>query len=819
MNMGSLIRDLRYAIRSLAQRPGFTLVALVTLALGIGANTAIFSVVNGVVLKPLPYDQPDRLVMVWETIAANDRRSVAPGNFVDWQAQNRTMEALAATYYGNFNLTGDGVPERIDGATVTSNLMSLLRVRAQLGRVFQVADDLHQDRRLVVIGDGLWKRRFGSDRNLLGRTITVDDISYEVVGVMPPGFQYPVKSDLWVLGRDRNAVSPSLIAQFPKNDWTHERDAHFINVIGRLRPGVTLSQAQSDLAAISRRLEQQFPGTNAGLGSNVVSLHTQIVGNVRPLLLLLLGAVVFVLLIACTNVANLLLVRASQRDREIAVRIAVGASRARLIRQFLTESILLSLAGGLLGLLVSIWAVALFVRLSPGDIPRLDEVSVDSRLLAFTLAISVLTGICFGLLPALQTTKTDLNRALKEGARSSQGRSRRRARDYLVIGELALAQLLLVAAGLLIVSYVRLNHIDAGFNPDHVLTAKIAPSNRKYPDPKSRAQLFDAILEHLRQIPGVKSAALVLNLPLSGSSMNRGFEVEGRPAPKPDENVTMDYQVVSPDYFAVLETPILRGRGFTEGDTENSPRVIIINQTMARRYWPGEDPVGQRMKIGEASQETSWRTIVGIVGDMRHASLNDAPVPCAFTVYRQDLESWSRMAITVKTTTDPNSLSGAVHKELTAIDPAQPVYAVQPFQNLLVSAVAPQRYVMVLLGSFSLLALVLAIVGVYGVISFSVRERTNEIGIRVALGANSRDVLRLVLGHGMVVASIGIALGLAGAFAVTRFLRGFLFQVTATDPGTFALVAFLLGIVAFCACYFPARRATKVDPLVALRYE
>jgi putative ABC transport system permease protein len=817
--MESIIKDLRYAIRQLVRRPGFTVIALLTLALGIGANTAIFSVVNAVVLKPLPYKQPDQLVMLWETIAANDHRSVAPGNFADWREQNHTMEAMAATFNGNFNLTGDGFPERIDGATVTSNLMDVLGVPAQLGRVFQSDDDLHQDRRLVVISDALWKRRFASGRDLIGQTIKLDDTSYEVVGVMPPGFQYPNQANLWVLGRDRNAVSQSLISQFPQNDWSHERDAHFINIIGRLKPGVTLSQAQSDIATISRQLEQQFPQSNAGLGSNVVSLHTQIVGNVQPLLLLLLGAVIFVLLIACTNVANLLLARASQRQREVALRLAVGASRARLIRQFLTESILLSLVGGSLGFVVSIWAVALFVKLSPSDIPRLNEVGVDLRMLGFILAVSVITGVCFGLLPAFQATRPDLNRALKDVTRASQGRSRRRSRDFLVIAELALAQLLLVAAGLLIVSYVRLNQIDAGFNPDHVLTAKIAPSTKKYPDPKRRAEFFTAVLDHLRQIPGVQSAAIVLNLPLSGSSMNRGFTVEGRPPARPDENITMDYQVVSSDYFAVLETPILRGRGFTAADNENSQRVIIINQTMARRYWPSEDPLGKRMAIGDSSKETSWRTIVGVVGDIRHASLNDVPVPCAFTIYRQDLESWPRMAITIKTTTDPASLSGAVRKELTAIDPTQPVYAVEPFQNLLSSALAPRRYVMVLLGSFSLLALILAIVGVYGVISFSVSERTNEIGIRVALGASRRDVLRLILGHGMGLALIGIVMGLAGAFAVTRFLRSFLFEVTATDPGTFTLVALILGAVALCACYIPARRASKVDPLVALKYE
>jgi len=813
-------QDLKYALRVLLKNPLVTAVALLTLALGIGANTAIFSVLNAVVLRPLPYADPDRLVVVWETIAGNDRRSAAPGNFTDWRAQNKTFSDLAATFYGNFNLTADGPPERINGATVTSNLMSTLGVSARLGRTFQPEDDEHQDQRLAILSDALWQRRFGGARDIAGKTISIDESSYIVVGVMPPGFKYPVQSELWVLGRDRSAVSMSLISQFPKNDWSHERDAHFISAVGRLKPGITLSQAQSDIAGIAQRLEHDFPATNAGLGSSVIPLHTQIVGNVKTLLSILLGAVAFVLLIACTNVASLLLARASQRDRELAIRRAVGASRFRLVRQLLTESVVLSFLGGLAGLGLSVWAVSLFIKLSPGDIPRLEEASVDLRLLGFTLMVSMLTGIAFGLWPALHATGGSLNQSLKDaGSKASEGKRRRRSRNVLIVTELALAQVLLIGAGLLIVSYYRASRIDPGFNADHVLSAKIAPSAKKYPDPKSRVSFYSQVIEQLQTLPGVSSVGMVMNLPLSGASMNRGFKVEGRPEPKPDENVAMDYQVVNSDYFATLEIPIVRGRGLTEQDNETAPRVIVINEAMAHAFWPNEDPVGKRMAIGESSKDTSWRTIVGVVGSVRHAGLTEEPVPCAFIDYRQDLESWSRMAFVMKTSTEPSSLTSTVRSSLVAIDPQQPVYAIEPLEKLIEGSVAPRKFVMSLIGSLAFVALALALVGIYSVISFSVSERTREIGIRMALGAKRRDVLRMILSQGMRVSAVGIVMGLAIALGLTRLLRTLLFEVSATDPITFGLVAMTMSLIALMACYLPARRATRVDPLVALRDE
>jgi putative ABC transport system permease protein len=622
-----------------------------------------------------------------------------------------------------------------------------------------------------------------------------------------------------VLGRDRNAVSLSLISQFPENDWTHERDAHFLSVVGRLKAGASLSQAQSDIAGIARRAEQEFPKTNEGLGSNVVSLHTQIVGQVQGLLFILLGAVAFVLLIACTNVANLMLARSVRREREMAIRVAVGAGRWRLVRQLLTESLLLSLFGGLAGLLLSTWVVDLFIKLSPGDIPRLDEATVDFRLLGFTFVISLLTGIGFGLLPAFHGTRVRLSSSLKEGGKTTSGRLHRSTRNILIGSEIALAQILLVGAGLLILSYVRASQINPGFNPQRVLSAKIAPSAKKYPNPKVKAAFYSNVLDRLSQLPGVQSVGMVMNLPLSGASMNRGFHAEGRPDPKPDENITMDYQVVSEGYFQTLGVPIIRGRGFTKADSETSERVIVVNQAMAQRYWLNENPVGRRMAIGESEKDTSWRTIVGVVGDMRHASISEPPVPTAFTVYTQDLESWPRMAFVVKTDGDPAALTSAVRSALISIDPSQPVYAIEPMEKLVNDSIAPRRFVMSLIGLLAFVALVLSAVGVYGVISFSVSERIQEMGIRMALGARKGDVLMLVLGQSARIAVLGIVVGLLGAFALTRLLSTLLFEVSPTDPVTFASVAVLLGAVAFVACYIPARRATKVDPVVALRYE
>jgi putative ABC transport system permease protein len=819
--MGTLLQDLRYGVRMLLKRPAFTLVAVLTLALGIGANTAIFSVVNAVVLRPLPFAEPERLVQVWETMPGNDKRWVAPGNFVDWQKQAQVFEQFAGYAQSPLNLTGDGgEPARLQGAAMTFNLFQTLGVEPALGRAPVAEDVAQREGRVVVLSYGLWQRRFGSDANVLGRNLSLDEKSYTVIGVMPAGFNFPEKAELWVPGSQGSAVPPSLAAQFPNSDLSGERDIHIFSVVGRLKPGVTIGQAQAEMSTISQRLSSAYPETNDGLGTNVIPLHQQVVGSVRPILFILLGAVALVLLIACTNVANLLLARATQRERELAIRLALGAGRFRLIRQMLTESLLLSLTGGVIGLLIAMWGVDLFVGLSPGDIPRLGEVGLDARLLGFTLLVSLLTGIGFGLLPALQATRLDPQHALKEGGRSAtEGRKRRRTRNLLVVTEIALAQVLLIGAGLLIASFVRLQAVDPGFNPQNVLTARLSLSKTKYTDSAKQIAFYNQVLGRLQAVPGVRAAALVMNLPLSGASMNRGFGLEGKPDPRPDENVTVDYQVTSPNYFTAMGVPLIRGRAFTEQDKEGQLRVAIINEVMARKYFAGEDPVGKRIRIGDANKEDSWLTIVGISGDVRHASVNEPAFPALFTPYMQDRESWPRMSIVLRTDTDPSALSAAVRREILAVDPNQPVSNIQPMTQLMSESITRPRFITLLLGVLAAIALLLAVVGIYGLMSYGVIERTHEIGIRMALGAQRGDVLRMVVGGGLRLILAGLFIGVAGAFALTRLMTGLLFNVSAVDPLTFVGVSVLLTAAALLACYIPARRATRVDPMVALRYE
>jgi putative ABC transport system permease protein len=818
--MRTLWQDLRYGLRMLRNRPGFTLIAVFTLALGIGANTAIFSVVNTVVLRPLPFAGPDRLVMVWETMPGNDRRSVAPGNFTDWQKEAQSFEQLAGYSSAALNLTGDGEPERLTGAAVTANIFKTLGVEAAVGRTFDSEDAGREGGSVVVLSDGLWQRRYGADPNIVGRALSLDDKSYTVVGVMPAEFRFPIQSELWVPGSQGSAVAPSLAAQFPDSNLSTERDIHIYSVIGRLKEGVSVGQAQAEVATIAERLAHAYPETNGGLGVHVIPLHEQIVGGVQSILFILLGAVAFVLLIACTNVANLLLAHAARRERELAIRLALGAGRWRLIRQMLTESLLLSLTGGAFGLLLAMWGVDLFVAMSPGDIPRLNEVGLDARLLGFTLFISLATGLGFGLLPALQATRLDPQHSLKEGStKATEGRRRRRARNLLVVVEIALAQVLLIGAGLLVLSFMRLQSVEPGFNPSRLLTARLSLSVTKYKDKTKKLVFYNQLLERLQAIPGVERAGLVMNLPLSGSTMNRGFAVEGRPEPKPDENVTVDYQVISPGYFQTMEIPLVRGRAFTDRDTEQAPRVAVINELMARKYFPGEDPLGRRIAFGDTSKEESWRTIVGIAGNVRHAGMNEPPFPGAYTPYAQDRESWSRMSIVIRSTGEPAALSAAVRKEVMAIDPAQPVSNIQTMEQLMAASITRPRFVMLLLGLLATVALALAVVGIYGLMSYSITERTHEFGIRLALGAQAADVLKMVLGQGLRLIVVGISLGLAGAFALTRLMRSLLYGVSTIDPMTFVAVSLLLTMVALLACYIPARRATKVDPMEALRYE
>ena len=817
--MRTLWQDLRYGVRALWKSPGFALVSVLVLALGIGANTAIFSVVNAVVLRPLPYADPDRLVAVWETMPGNDARAVAPGNFVDWKAQNQSFAQLAAYSNAYLNLTDEGEPERLSVAAVTTDFFSTLGVAPAAGRTFSPEDEAREEA-VVVLSHGLWQRRFGADARIVGRKLVLDGKPYAIAGVMPRGFAFPERAELWVTGRRGSAVSPSLTAQFPQSDLAGSRDIHIYSVVGRLKAGVTAEEALSEMSALAHRLAEDHPETNEGLGASVVLLHRQIVGDVRTTLFVLFGAVALVLLIACTNVANLLLTRATRREREFAIRIALGAGRARLIRQVLIESLLLSLAGGAVGLLVALWGVDLFVSLSPGDIPRLSEVGVDARLLVFTLLVSSATGMGFGLLPALQATRLDPQHSLREGGtKATEGRRRRRARSLLVVSEIALAQVLLVGAGLLMLSFLRLQAVDPGFRAENVLTARVALSPAKYSDRAKKVAFYDQALERLNALPGVRSAGLVMNLPLSGANMNRGFTVEGRPAPRPGENVTVDYQVVSPDYFRTMGIAVLRGRAFNDADTIEAPRAALISESMARKYFSGEDPLGKRIAFGDADEPESWRTIVGVVGDVRHASIDAPPFPGAYTLYRQDEESWPRVAFVVRSDTDPAALASAVRREILAVDPQQPVSNVQTMEETLAASIKRPRFVTALLGVLASVALALAVVGIYGLMSYTVTERTREIGIRMALGAQGRDVLRLIVGHGLLLTLAGVGVGVAGALVLTRLMSKLLYGVGATDPAAFVGVALLLACVSLLACYVPARRATKVDPMVALRYE
>ncbi|MGB7921783.1 MAG: ABC transporter permease [Pyrinomonadaceae bacterium] len=811
----TLWQDVRYGMRMLLKRPGFTLVAVLALALGIGANSAIFSVVNAVLLRPLPFDDPERLVVVWEKRPRQNRDAVpaSPADFVDWQKQNQVFERMAAHMPRAFNLTGAGEPEQIVGQLVTADFFSVLGVKAAEGRTLLAEVDRPGGERAVVISHALWQRRFGGDRSLVGKSIRLDDEGVTVVGVMPPAFQYPEgDSEMWVASR---AVVPE--ASLPGNpDPLTIRSLHYLNVIARLKQGVTREQAQAEMETISGRLEQQYPNENTGHTSRVVSLHEQLVGDVRPALLVLLGAVGFVLLIACANVANLLLARATARQKEMSIRTALGAGRLRLVRQLLTESTLLSLMGGAVGLMLALWGVDLLVALSPEDLPRLKEISLDGRVVGFTLSVSVLTGMIFGLAPALQASKQDLSGALKESARgASSGIGRRRTRNLLVIAEVALALVLLVGAGLMVRSFWRLQQADPGFNPQNVVSMELSLPSSKYAKEEQMADFYKKVIGRIETLPGIESVGATWMLPLSGQDAGSGFEIEGRPPSAPGEGQRSTFSSVTPRYFRTMGIPLIKGRDFNDQDTATTPGAVIINETFARRYFPGEDPLGKRMRRG--GENKPWLTVVGIVGDVKHLSLAAEP---RTEFYLSSLQSpQSFMNVVVRTASDPVNLMAAIRQEVWAVDRDQPVANVETMRQLVANSVASARFNTLLLGVFASVAMILAAVGIYGIMAYSVIQRTHEIGIRMALGAGRRDILRMVVGQGMTLAVVGVAIGLLASFALTRVMSSLLYGVTATDPLTFAGVALALVVVALLACYIPARRATKVDPMVALRYE
>ncbi len=812
--MEKLFNDLTYAIRSLVKHPGFAAIAVVTLALGIGANTAMFSVINGVLLRPLPYHDPDRLVTIWEESPERDlfQMPVSIANLRDWVEQSKTLEQISAYTFSDLNLTGTGEPVQLDAVRVSANLFSLVGATPMLGRTFLPEDDKEGAARVVVLSHATWKNHFGSNPRIIDQQVTINNQSHTIVGVMPANFQFPVG-----FGYMGKVLNDPIDLYVPIAAASEEaaRGHYSFFAIGRLKPGVTIQQAQAEMSGIESRLEQQYPDTNTGIGIKLISTQEQTVKEIRPALLVLLGAVAFLLLIACVNIANLLLARSAARQKEFAIRAALGASRLRVLRLLLTESVLLSLAGGALGLLLAVWGTAALMALAPDNIPRLNEVGVDARVFGFTLAVSLLTGIVFGLFPAIHASKPDLNEALKEGSRGSMASgSGKRTRSVLVAVEVALSLVLLVGAGLMVKSFIRLQQTHLGFNTNNLLTMDLSLSESRYPEAHQQVAFFQKTLEQVGALPGIQSASVTTGLPLTLSLSGSDFRIEGHPEPEAGKEMIVNKRSVSPGYFGTLGISLLKGRDFSDGDKTDAPQVAIINQDLARTYFANEDPLGKRITFSDGE---SWMSIVGVIGDVKQVSLGSTSKP---EVYFPYLQAASRaMSLVVRTTNNPLSQAAAVRGQIRVIDRDLPIDESKTMEQLLAESVSGPRFNMLLLTVFAVVALVLALVGIYGVMSYTVTQRTHEIGIRVAVGAQSRDVFRMVLGQGMLLALIGVAFGLLGALALTRLMTSMLFGVEPNDPLTFATIALLVIAVALIACYLPGRRATKVDPLVALRYE
>jgi putative ABC transport system permease protein len=812
--METLINDIRFGIRNLLKRPGLTAIAIITLALGVGANSAIFSVVNAIVLRPLPYKDSDRLVVLWGNLhrtGLEDTEISAP-EFTDFKEQSKAFDQIAAYTTQGFNLTGVAEPERLRGALVSASLFTTLGSEAQQGRTFLQEEDQAGHDQVAILSYALWHRRFGGDPSIINRTISLDGQPATVVGIMPPAFHFPDKdTEIW----RPLAFDPDLLTE-------NNRGSHFLNVIARLRPDFTITQAQVDMDKLGARLSEAHRKTYpSGFSVKVRLLHEDLVGNLRTALFVLLGAVGLVLAVACANVAHLLLAGAAARYREVAIRSALGANRARLIRQFLTESLLLSLIGGAVGLLLAIWGVGTLVALIPRDTPRIEEIRLDSRVVLFTLAVSLLTGILFGLAPALQATKADLNDALKEGGRTgSEGQRRVRLRSLLVISEFALALVLLIGAGLMIKSFMRVQEIKPGFEPAGLLTMRLALPDAKYPEFQKSRAFYEQLFERLKARPEVKSVGAINLLPFGGSGGDRSFTIEDQPIasgqPHPDEQI----RFVSAGYFRTMGITLLRGRDFTERDLPETTQVVIANEALVRKYWPNQEPLGKRISFSTRSPK--WYQIVGVVGNVKHRSLDIEDKPEFYIPFFQPLFADANvqpMYLVTRTTAEPLAAAAVVRAEVAAIDRDQPVSSLMTMEQRISDSVAPRRFNMFLLGLFAVLALILAAIGIYGIMSFSVGQRTHELGLRMALGAQPGDVLKLVLRNGLGLALIGIVLGLGVAFVATRVMSSLLFGVSPTDLTTFVGEAVLLALVAVLACYIPARRATKVDPLVALRHE
>jgi putative ABC transport system permease protein len=804
-----LWQDIRYGVRMLGKSPGFTAVVVLTLALGIGANTAIFSVVSAVLLKPLPFPQPDRLVAVLHTNLQTGEIAKAHSypDFTDLRAQSKSLEAAAAYDDGSVTLTGTGDPLHLTMGIFSADMFNVLRVPPLIGREFSAAED-KQGTHVVILSYRLWKAKFGGDPRVTEQKIVLDGKPYAVAGVMPPDFQFPLDSqpmDLWAT----IAVD---------GDGLAERGSHFLRVIARLRSGATFAAANVETKEIGARLEKQYQDTNGHWGLILQPEIQELVGDVRPALLLVLGAVGFLLLIACANAANLLLARAAGRQREMAIRASLGAGKARILRQLLTESVLLSLAGGALGLLIGIWGTAALVNLPSLKIPRLASAGVDAPALIFTLLVSLATGILFGLAPALHASRFNLFRSLKEGGRTAtDGTGHARLRALLVVSQVSLAVVLLIGASLLVESVYRLVHESPGFDPRGVMAFDLDLPDARYGKPQQSADFFRELLGRIRSVPGVKSASAVLPLPLSGEAMRTSFEIEGQPMAKSDLPRTQ-YRAVGLDYFQTMRIPLVAGREFTARDDRNAPKVIIINQTLAHRFFPKEDPIGKHITPGISGGKTDKICeIVGVVGDVKHRNLWQPPDPESYVPYDQN--PIGGMNIVVRSDGDPMPLIPAIREKVRALDAELPIYRAQRMEDFVAASVAQRRFTSVLCGVFAGAGLLLAIIGLFGVMSYSVAQRTHEIGVRVAVGAEKADILRLIVKQGMLITVIGIGFGLLGTLALSSILKSQLFGVSTTDPWTLLGVVCALSFVAFVACYLPALRATRVDPMVALRYE